>query len=360
MAWVDKRKDQFGQIRYRVRAKINGKIETVIKDAGRWKDTAERLAKTWEDQHAGGSQMGQKARLPIEQMCDLNLQHHGRALKGGKSDHYRSAYYGYRLRMEQVKRAWAGKFADEINEYTVKGFLWKFPSVGTRMRWLGVLGKMFKNFSQWNDKGVLPLRYELPPQNPAQVCRAEMKPSEKKEYPDKRVLSKEEWNDFKLHLTVRARQICEIALQRFLRLADIRKLTNESQTEGAFDKRRYIQGSQQKTGQPFLVPIVAGHPVTYDFTNFRRDFHRAQILAGMEWPPHHQMHFSPKDLRRTGAVWAYRESRDIVTISKLLGHSRLSTTEQYLNVVDLMDVYKITKILDTMATDERVPREKRA
>jgi integrase len=166
-----------------------------------------------------------------------------------------------------------------------------------------------------------------------------MKASEKEEIPDDRVLSVDEWHQFAPHLTARAREICQVALGRFLRLSDIKKITKLAIAEGS------IKGVQGKTGFAFKIPTIANQPQRYDFTNFRRDFKRAQITAGMNKPANHPLHFSPKDLRRTGATWAYRETRDLAGISRMLGHRSERTTRRYLHITDV-DISAITTVID--------------
>lgn len=342
MAWLDKRKNKQGGIRWRVCDRVDGKKVTVVKNAGAWKEIANvRMIAYNKEKAATGTDLMPKQRLPIEEMCDFYLQFHGRTLKGGFSDHYRSAYYGMRLRMEQIKRFWKGRFADEITKVHVQEFMGQFNTAGTRMRWLGVLGNMFRLISDWNEEGnILPHKYLLPPNNPVSKCRKEMKSSEKRELPDTRVLSKEEWERFSKCLTPRARRICEIALSRFLRLADIKAISHLSIVDG------HIKGLQQKTGDPFSVPVLADQATKYDFTNFHREFTLAQIKAGLHHPPEHPLHFSAKDLRRTGATWAYRKSGDLVAISRMLGHRKLSTTERYL-LIDAADIQRIAKFMDS-------------
>ncbi len=99
-------------------------------------------------------------------------------------------------------------------------------------------------------------------------------------------------------------------------------------------KEDVIEGLQAKTGEPFRVPVLDNQPISYDFTNFRNEFHRAQVLAKLDYPVEHPLHFSVRDLRRTGATWAYQATKDIVGISKMLGHTDLTTTQRYLGIDD--------------------------
>jgi hypothetical protein len=128
MAWIDRPRGH-----YRIRDRIDGEICTVVKNAGRWKEIAMARLLEYEKGKAAGTagDLLPASRLPVGMMCDLNLEHYGPRLKGGKSDHYRAAYYGYRLRMEQIKRAWPGRYADEISDIEVGQFLAQFETPGT-------------------------------------------------------------------------------------------------------------------------------------------------------------------------------------------------------------------------------------
>ena len=354
MAWPEKRRSKDGSIHWRIRDRVNGKIVTVIKNAGRWEKLAQIRQLEYEKDLAGnGSALLPKRPLGIEEMCDLNLRLHAPNLTDGLSNHYNSSYYNLRLRMNRLKEAWQGKYAHEINSLTVRDFLAQFHTVGNRLRWLGVIGKMFRNFEEWSDEGhILSAAYQLPEKNPAYQWRHQMKRSEKREEPDQRVLTPEEWKRFSSHLNKRALAICEIALYRCLRKADIRKISHLSITEG------YIKGLQSKTGEPYKVPVMPNHPARYNFKDFELEFERAQVAAGLNYPANHPIHFSMKDLRRTGATWAYQETKDIVAVQKLLGHRSLATTQRYLRI-DTADLQKAVAAIHKRALSRGAPVEQK-
>lgn len=364
MAWLAKRTNG----RWRLLERRQGRIVTVIKNLGQQKGYAEIAKVNYHKALAQGLAFAppieygrveaflaakkegrdfedRGRRLRIEEMCDLYLKLHGPDLKGGPSSHYRSAYHGMDLRMRQIKRScWAGKYADEIGKLNVRDFLAPFETVGTRMRWIVVLGHMFTFLSELNEDGAPELGgpVRLPLKNPVTEWRAKMKPHEKRELPDTRVLSYEEWSRFAPHLSARARAICEIALRRFLRLADIKKISRSSIVKGR------IQGLQEKTGGEFAVPVISEHRQGYDFTNFHREFVQAQERSGLLYPPGHPLHFSIKDLRRTGATWYYSKTKDLRRVQKMLGHRKLSTTERYLHISD-EDLDEVAQTMDRLA-----------
>jgi len=101
------------------------------------------------------------------------------------------------------------------------------------------------------------------------------------------------------------------------------------------------------------VPVLANQPTSYDFTNFKRDFKGALVAAGMDFPVSHPRHFTVRDFRRTGATWAYHKTKDLRSIQRLLGHSKLSTTERYLNVSD-ENLQGIAQVVDEIADSSPV------
>lgn len=347
MAWIEKRRAKNGTVRYRIREEINGKVKTVIKDAGQWKELAEQRKLDYLKAKAGGYDFDLES-MGVERACDLYLEIHGPSLKGGISEQHNSPYYNCKCRMAVIKRAWKEKTWDEISKYDVRDFLSQFSTVGAVMKYLRTLTHMFRAFANWNEEGnILRRKIKLPRGNPAYKWRLEMKSSQKKELPRKRVLSPHEWSRFKIHLSKRARAICEIGLRRFLRLADIKALS------GSAIKGDFIEGLQAKTGERFSVPVLSSQPAKYDLTNFRKEFHEAQVAAGMDYPKDDDRHFTFRDLRRTGAMWGFKEKKDIYSIRAMLGHTSIQTTQLYLSVEDT-DKKAIAEAVDRMANGDAI------
>jgi len=332
MAWLEKRK------RWRIRDWVDGKKKTVVKDAGEWKAIAEeRLTEYRKTKGAGGSPSAIWTKcLEIPEACDLFFLHHGPGLE-------LTSQYDLKCRLGRLKRKWKDKRLDQVNLYDVRDLLATLQSTGNRMKYLRVITTMYRSFAKWNKlKNILHYQVRLPAENPATEWRKEMKPSEKKELPRNRVLSEAEWLRFAPHLSKRARAICELALRRFLRTCDIRKLSHLNISGDM------IQGLQAKTGEPFIIPVLENQPTRYDFTNFRKDWLKAQVMAGMNYPVEHPLHFNVRDLRRTGATWAYKRTKDLVGISRMLGHTNTETTLRYLNI-DEADRMAIAHAVDGMA-----------
>src|SRR5579872_7003770 len=164
-------------------------------------------------------------RMSVEEACDTYLQLHGPSLKGGVSTKSNSPYYNLEHRLLVIKRAWAGRFYDTITKYDVRDLLKRCKTPASALKYLGTLTHLYRSFTLWNEEGnVLKTKVKLAAVNPALRWRTEMKAAHKKELPLTRVLSPAEWNQFKVHLKPRTKEICEIALRRFLRLADIRQI----------------------------------------------------------------------------------------------------------------------------------------
>jgi len=342
MAWIDKRKSANGSIQYRVRDKIDGKIMTVIKHAGLTKSIAEMSKVQYLNKKAVGVAPALETRsLPVGEVLEIYAKHHGPSLQDGLNGPAHRKLIG---RLNAICAAWADKSFETITKHDVRDFLARFQTVGTVMKYLGTLTHMFRAIDEWNEEGILGQKIKTPPFNPASKWRKEMKSSQKKEVPRSRVLTPEEWNRFKVHLSPRARAICEIALRRFLRQGDIQKI---SQLNFHGD---IIKGVQGKTGEHFIIPALANQPTKYDFTNFRKEFEYALIASAMNYPPEHPLAFTFRDLRRTGATWAYKKTRDLVSISKMLGHTKITTTIRYLHIDDA-DRAAVARAVDELAED---------
>lgn len=342
MAWIEKRKADDGTIRYRIRDWVNGKKMTVVKDAGRWKEIAQaRLVDYNKSTAAGaGSAVLAAREMSIEEACDLFYE------RVGSHQRYPKNIFS---RLGVIKRAWGARPLQEITKFDVGTLLADFQTTSTVLLYLATVTQMFHAFRDWNKTPkFLGFYVRLPPENPGTEWRAQMKPHQKNASPRKRVLSPEEWKHFRKFLVPKARAICEIALRRFLRPSDIRHLTHLSVVRGV------IEGVQSKTGQPFRLPLLEGQPKRYDFRGFVYRFKQAQVLAGMDYPKDHPLHFSVRDLRRTGATWAYHQTKDLVGISRLLGHTNTKMTERYLHLKET-DLSHITQAVDNVAGPRGAP-----
>jgi integrase len=328
MAWLEKRK------KYRIRDWVDGKKVTVVPDVGIWKEIAQKRLTEYREKHANGGKPFSARSLTMPRACDVFFAKHSPSLKP-------STAYDMKCRLDVIKRLWETKILDGITEYDVRDLLLRFKTTGTRLKYLRTLTTLFKLFIRNNKKEgkILDYMVNAPAENPASEWRREMEPHEKKELPKKRVLSPQEWHTFRPALTRRAGAICEIALGRFLRRGDIKQICRQN------IRGDMIEGVQTKTGEPYIVPVLEKQPIKYDFTNFRKEFQQAQIKAGMNHQRDCPLHFTMRDLRRTGATWYYNETKDLVGVSKMLGHTNLQTTRRYLNI-DETDLRAIARVMD--------------
>lgn len=357
MAWLEKPRKH-----YVLRDYIGGKQMTIIRNLGVWKGYADTWLVEYRKAVANGftfqppitpSQIkaflegktddtsGSRA-IPVREMVDLVIKHCGPSISGAKERTV--TYRNFISRMNIIKDRLGSKMSDSVTKYDVRDFISEFKTIGTQKRYIGALGRVYNVFYDWNEdeKTIVGFTVKLPTISPVKRWLKEMKPAQKRELPDTRVLSLEEWGHFKKFLKARTLAICELALKRFLRLANIKKIDHLQMREG------YIKGLQAKTGEPFSVPVLSKQPTRYDFTNFKRDFINAQKKAGMYYPPNHPLHFSIKDLRRTGATWAYRATKDLVGVSEMLGHTNTRSTRRYLNISET-DKLRIASAVDRMA-----------
>ena len=164
-----------------------------------------------------------------------------------------------------------------------------------------------------------------------------------------RVLSGIEFKRIRQEAAPHLQPILDVAIFSGLRISDIRNLRRENID---FEKG-ILQVMMQKTGEPVVIPILpyletvlrraieaAGPDAPFVFMSPRPkrdgriskigDIHNAfrgalkrSGLAGK---------FCFHDLRRTFASILYANGVPILTISKLLGHRSVQTTERYLNV----------------------------
>jgi integrase len=271
-------------------------------------------------------------RMTVDEACATFEELHAPSLKT-RPDCAPSEQPAYNLkcRLNVIKAAWPGRFFDSITPLEVRDFLNRFDTVGTRMKYLGTLTKMFNSFVEWNEDGELKVPVKLPKHNPAKRWRGKMETKDKTELPRNRVLTEQEWNALKQHMTDRCRQVCEVWLFQFLNMADIKQIHRMTV------KGQLIEGVREKSGMRYQVPMLDGRPEKYDTTNFEREFHAALVAAKMDYPKDHAMHLTPRDLRRTGATWYYRKAKDNGALEKLrrmLGHSKISTTIRYLGLDD--------------------------
>lgn len=222
----------------------------------------------------------------------------------------------HNLRVAIKEREFGGKFAKEstINRYHT------------------VMTSIFNAMRKWSEVGRID-KIALPSVNPGSL----VKKTDERQFIRRRVVTPDELTKFLEHATIRIRRICLMAVNTLLRKNDLKELkmsvnVNRDTCE--------LVGIHSKTaltsGKPFTMPIngvvldiieTANGDRLLDFTNFRREFEQALTGSGVA-------EFTLKDLRRTGARMLLARGTDIATVSELLGHTDITTTQRYVGPMD--------------------------
>ncbi|MBI3290464.1 tyrosine-type recombinase/integrase [Candidatus Microgenomates bacterium] len=147
----------------------------------------------------------------------------------------------------------------------------------------------------------------------------------------------------------RTRAIIELLLQTGMRISDLAALALENikKTEVVVDGRSIPLGNaaksaldeylknRQETAQKNVFVTKTGRPLLV--RNIRASIERCFTEAGIE-------NATVNDLRNTFIVHQLEAGVDLVTISRIVGHKRLATTERYLELVSKNSGKKSDKI----------------
>jgi integrase len=163
----------------------------------------------------------------------------------------------------------------------------------------------------------------LPEQNPAWLIRRD----DRRIFARRRSLSEEEFQKMMALADPQMRRIILGAIHTMLRRKDLLALTKDN-----IDRiSNELVGVQAKTGIPYHVPIndvveklieTAPGPLLFDRQNFEDRFNRLMERAEIKG-------FQFRDLRRTGARALLKKGVDLATVSALLGHTNIFTTQSY-------------------------------
>lgn len=163
----------------------------------------------------------------------------------------------------------------------------------------------------------------LPEQNPAWLVRRD----DRRMFARRRSLSEEEFQKMMGLAEPPMRRIILGAIHSMLRRKDLLALTKDNIDRVSNE----LVGVQAKTGIPYHVPInnvmeklieTAPGPHLFDRQNFEDRFNRLMRRAEIKG-------FQFRDLRRTGARALLKKGVDLATVSALLGHSNIFTTQSY-------------------------------
>ena len=160
----------------------------------------------------------------------------------------------------------------------------------------------------------------------------------------RRALTADEWFSVRKCLVGDDWLFAEVQMATGARVEEIRGMETGDIVDGVWHVCRvrnqvngkFITRDTTKTGRDRFIPmdaeivakIMARGPgrVFSDVTRetYRKHWRRACKAAGLEWYP------APRDLRRTFATLARSGGADLEAVRVALGHTRISTTDQYL------------------------------
>ena len=160
----------------------------------------------------------------------------------------------------------------------------------------------------------------------------------------RRALSADEWFRVQEHLVGDDRLFAEVQMATGARVEEIRGMDTGYIADGVWHvcrvrnqvKSKFITRDTTKTGRDRFIPmgaeivakIMERGPgrVFPDVSRetYRKRWRTACKAAGLDWYP------APRDVRRTFATLARAGGADLEAVRVALGHTRISTTDQYL------------------------------
>lgn len=262
--------------------------------------------------------------MTIEDACDLYHKLHGanRESKKGIKQFVRNLGY--------IKMAWAGRYVDTITYLDVKDYRKERLKHGVKESTINrehtVMTSLFNKLKNWRKIGQIPKHVKLPEENPGSLVEK----ADELQFVRSRLLSQEEFEMLWRCADQRMRRIIRAEMNAPLRLEDLKQLTKEKINA----KANEFRGVQTKTGINYYVPITepmwelirtAPRSEILDFSGFHLRWPkiaRRAGLAGLQF----------RDLRRTAATALHDNGVPLKTISAMLGHATVSTTERYLGL----------------------------
>lgn len=228
-----------------------------------------------------------------------------------------------------------------------RNFGGKAAKESTINRYHTVFTSIFNAIKKWGEIGRIE-KFQCPALNPGTL----VKKTDERQFTRRRVVSPDELTKFMEHATIRIRRICLMAVNTLLRKNDLKKLTISKNINRDTCELVGIHSKTALTsGKPYAQPLnhvvldvveTANGDKLLDFTNFRREF--AQALKDSE-----VAEFTLKDLRRTGARMLLANGVDIATVSEMLGHTDITTTQKYVGPMD-SDRKKASVLLGSIYT----------
>ena len=162
----------------------------------------------------------------------------------------------------------------------------------------------------------------------------------------RRALTKDEWYAVRRYLTGEYRLLCDVVVATGARIEEVLGMETKdikgevwhiqrvrNQVDGEFSTKDHTKTGKDR--QVTIGPDLAGRIVERGpgrvFTDFRLDTFRQCVwypackAAGLDWKP------APRDLRRSFATLARANGADLEAVRVALGHTRLATTDIYLD-----------------------------
>jgi integrase len=279
----------------------------------------------------------------IEQYCDIYWRLHGsQRLERDGATINKEACGNYRRNLGYIKAAWGRRLGETISYLDVQSYRVNRRRQGvtdsTINREHGVITHLFNQMRRWRKVGEVPKNLRLPDENPGEMVP---RPSEIGQVRT-RILTKSEFDSLYMAADSRIRRIVLAEMNAPLRFEDLSLLTKDKvktviiDINGVPTKRLEFKGVQNKTGQEYFIPVnavlkelirTAPGNALLDMRGFPKRWTRAVTRAGLG-----KTGLVFRDLRRSAATFLHEQGEGLKTISKMLGHSNLQTTERYLGL----------------------------
>lgn len=272
-------------------------------------------------------------RITLETACEIFWEKHASKV---------ATAYRQRLYLNQLKAMFPSRYLDtftrEDTETLRANLKAENPNIkeSTINRLHTVFTAVFSAMQNWPKEKRMPKPVKLPPLNPGSA----VKKADELQYVRERIVSPEELKRFIACATPRLRNICVMAVNTLLSAKDLRALSISKNVN--YDtciisgvRSKTSQSSGEKFRHPFTPAIVdiinqAKGDKILDFTNYRKEWESALAKSGVA-------RFTIMDLRKTGATMLHRAGKKLKTISKMLSHRSITTTQRYL-IVDEEDI----------------------
>lgn len=257
----------------------------------------------------------------------------------GFDKHTKDAKYQVELKLNKYFIPFFKKFTvDQIRPLDIQRYReWRLKdgAQGTTVnREQNMLSSMFSHWADWIALEKV-FAFKLPEKNPCQfVEKAPMRVRE-------RVLTTKELSSLKQAFIKlndpTGWDICVLGLKSLLRKKDLMRLEHGQQ----------IDLKQAKTGLRVKIPIQVMFP-NISWVNWRDRWVEARKEAQLDFPLSDPRNCQFKDLRKTGATLLSQQGFPIKSISEMLGHSSVDTTENHYLIRNVEHLKPLATALDKL------------